>query len=144
MEGGGGIDFIMGRNGNDRLTGGAGADIFVISDYTAGDIDTITDFTVGEDVIVIDVADNAYRFHATDNSRFHIGSGPTTPDQRYVYNAETGPSVTGSKDLTWLKTLLLRSCRPGWTSRRRIFSSCDRRSAVMRKRRLRPPFFVAQ
>lgn len=49
-----GDDYLEGKEGNDSLTGGAGADKFVFNTkFGSTNVDTITDFVSGEDVLVI-------------------------------------------------------------------------------------------
>ena len=49
-----GDDYLEGKEGNDSLTGGAGADKFVFNTkFGSTNIDAITDFVSGEDVLVI-------------------------------------------------------------------------------------------
>lgn len=51
---GDGDDYLEGKEGNDSLTGGAGADKFVFNTkFGSTNVDTITDFVSGEDVLVI-------------------------------------------------------------------------------------------
>ena len=50
----GGDDYLEGKEGNDSLTGRAGADKFVFNTkFGSTNVDTITDFVSGEDVLVI-------------------------------------------------------------------------------------------
>ena len=50
----GGDDYLEGKEGNDSLTGGAGADKFVFNTkFGSTNVDAITDFVSGEDVLVI-------------------------------------------------------------------------------------------
>lgn len=51
VEGGDGRQWLNGAGGNDVLTGGAGADVFVFE--KGGGMDVVTDFQPGEDAIVI-------------------------------------------------------------------------------------------
>ena len=49
-----GDDYLEGKEGNDSLTGGAGADKFVFNTkFGSTNVDAITDFVSGEDVLVI-------------------------------------------------------------------------------------------
>lgn len=51
---GDGDDYLEGKEGNDSLTGGAGADKFVFNTkFGSTNVDAITDFVSGEDVLVI-------------------------------------------------------------------------------------------
>ncbi len=117
VSAGAGNDFIRGARvadggaGNDRLfatisttlTGGAGADLFDLpirtrqpgtNSFSAAN--TVTDFNPREDAInlVINYAGGllpvdlvAGRLSA---SQFHVGAGPTTGDQRFNYDPDTG------------------------------------------------------
>ena len=117
VSAGAGNDFIRGARvadggaGNDRLfatinttlTGGAGADLFDLpirtrqpgtNSFSAAN--TITDFNPREDAInlVINYAGGLIPVDLAPGrlsaSQFHVGSGPTTGDQRFNYNADTG------------------------------------------------------
>lgn len=52
LNGGSGNDILDGGTGKDKLLGGSGEDLFVISEYEAGDSDIIGDFGTGDTVDV--------------------------------------------------------------------------------------------
>ncbi|TCP61550.1 hemolysin type calcium-binding protein [Rhodovulum bhavnagarense] len=54
LFGGAGADSLNGGTGDDRLEGGPGKDLFVFSEFSAGEHDTITDFQVGLDRLRLD------------------------------------------------------------------------------------------
>ena len=51
LLGGSGNDRLDGGTGNDQLTGNSGQDVFVFSNFTAGEIDLITDFDPTDDLL---------------------------------------------------------------------------------------------
>ncbi len=60
IDGGADNDKIRGDQGNDRLTGGSGADLFIFDlGVSSGDYDTITDYVVGVDSLDVTGANSA-------------------------------------------------------------------------------------
>ena len=108
MDGGDGDDRIIGAYGQ-TLTGGAGADTFVLPNYTRTpgtnaqtSPATLTDFNPAQDRIELVLAVPSSSVFpgfdpnagltpgALDPSRFAIGTAATTPDQRIIYDPATG------------------------------------------------------
>lgn len=101
LDGGAGNDTLFGGNDfeyNDSLTGGAGADTFVVADPGgSSSVDLFTDFTSGTDKIQLDGAVFAAvgpsgNFAAGDE-RFYAAAGATTghdATDRIIYDTTTG------------------------------------------------------
>ena len=87
ISGGEGDDFITGSNGTDILTGGEGSDRFVYLSPSEGG-DTITDFAQGTDKIAVvsAVFGGGLPVGELPESRFSLGSGATTSEQRFTFN----------------------------------------------------------
>ena len=85
-------NLITGASGNNALTGGAGADVFLFNQDPSTGVDTITDFSVVDDVIQLDSAifTAAGPLGALAAEAFVIGADATTAAHRFIYNASTG------------------------------------------------------
>ena len=99
LDGGGGIDTIVGGSqndtlvggiGNDILTGGAGSDRFAYLALNQGP-DTVTDFSPGEDSIAVSA--NSFGGGLTlgtlSADRFVLGNTALDSDDRFIYNSNT-------------------------------------------------------
>jgi Ca2+-binding RTX toxin-like protein len=102
LDGGAGNDtLVAGRDeDDDRLTGGAGADVFYVPDFVFDEFqpdrgaDFITDFVSGTDLLEMegrefDALGPSGRFAAGD-ARFHAGTAAHDADDRLIYDAATG------------------------------------------------------
>jgi Ca2+-binding RTX toxin-like protein len=116
QDGGEGDDLLVGILGT-VMTGGAGADTFRLPSLTPRPLsisqtlpNIVTDLNVAEDRIELVLNRTSdLQAGALDASRFHVGSAATTPDQRIIYNPETGDlffDVNGSLgDMSGARTL---------------------------------------
>ena len=103
IDGGTGNDYLVGTI-NTTMTGGEGADIFQVflrtrtpGTNTYSSPNYLTDFNPAEDKIYIELnyfrvayRDNLDEPGALSDAQFGIGAGPTTAEQRIIYNPETG------------------------------------------------------
>jgi Ca2+-binding RTX toxin-like protein len=83
-----GDDYLEGKEGNDSLTGGAGADKFVFNTkFGSTNVDAITDFVSGEDVLVISkkIAKKLSKF-TEDN--FVYGDKALDSNDYLIFNSE--------------------------------------------------------
>jgi len=92
IKGNAGDNIIDGRGGNDTLTGFGGHDSF---DFTTAldpvnNVASITDFTVGSDLIGLSHVVFATLSGQLQSAQFHIGPAADSPDERIIYNADTG------------------------------------------------------
>jgi Ca2+-binding RTX toxin-like protein len=98
LFGGSGDDTLLGGSGHDLLSGGAGKDQYLFDQYGPANSDTIADFeSGGTDRIVFAYSATAFQalhFIGTDwdtNDFATIAGGaPTSPDQRIVFDPNTG------------------------------------------------------
>ena len=85
----GGDDYLEGKEGNDSLTGGAGADKFVFNTkFGSTNVDAITDFVSGEDVLVISkkIAKKLAKNFTEDN---FVNSNKAEDSNHYlIFNSE--------------------------------------------------------
>ena len=91
-----GANTLDGRNGDDVLTGGAGADRFVFSTALNGavNVDQITDFQVNVDEIRLDNAVfDALPNGALAAGAFRIGAAAADANDRVIYNAANGALI---------------------------------------------------
>jgi serralysin len=98
LNGGGGDDTLYGSTGAawesdgfDKLYGGAGADSFMMQEYPFFSEDFIGDFTSEDDTIYL----NREWFSTVPEGTlaadaFHEGSSAEDPEDRIIYNRETG------------------------------------------------------
>jgi Ca2+-binding RTX toxin-like protein len=98
IQGNAGDNVIDGRFGNDTLTGFGGHDSF---DFTTGldpvnNIATITDFTVGNDKIGLSHVVFATLSGQLQAAQFSTGAAAQGPDDRIIYNADTGALIYDS------------------------------------------------
>lgn len=86
---GDGDDYLEGKEGNDSLTGGAGADKFVFNTkFGSTNVDDITDFVSGEDVLVISkkIAKKLAKNFTEDN---FVNSNKAEDSNHYlIFNSE--------------------------------------------------------
>ncbi|PSF39565.1 hypothetical protein C7H19_01890 [Aphanothece hegewaldii CCALA 016] len=84
-------DEIVGGLGNDILTGGGNADLFIFQNPNEG-IDRITDFTPSDDLIVIgsSFGGGLISSDIIKSTQFVIGTTATTAKHRFIYNSATG------------------------------------------------------
>ena len=117
LDGRGGNDTLYGSSQSDTLTGGAGADRFVLDDPHGGAQDRIVDFAPGTDKLRLDGAQFANtgasgNFSAADG-RFYAAPGATgahDATDRLIYNSSTGDLYydedgTGSAAASLIATL---------------------------------------
>jgi Ca2+-binding RTX toxin-like protein len=90
LIGNGGNDYLDGYRGSDTLEGGAGQDVFILSDKLS--IDTITDFSVADDTIRFDsgVFNKLVALDGLNINQFKIGTGAADADDYIIYNSSTG------------------------------------------------------
>lgn len=95
LNGQAGNDLLLGGQGNDTLTGGAGNDTFNFSNAlnATNNVDTITDFVSGVDTIELDndfFTAIGFLGDPPHGGFFHAGTAAVNPDQRIIYDANTG------------------------------------------------------
>jgi len=80
-----------GDDEGDTVTGGAGTDSFFLNGPEDG-FDIITDFVPAEDTLLVsqDVFGDAFTLGTLDETQFTLGTAATTPDQRFIYDIDTG------------------------------------------------------
>ena len=96
LEGGGGIDTLLGGFQDDEIVGGVGNDVLTGNDggdrftYTALNhgVDTITDFDVSEDLIVVDASafGGGLIPGVLDASQFTLGATAQDSNDRFIFN----------------------------------------------------------
>ncbi|MGL4488014.1 MAG: calcium-binding protein [Rhizobiaceae bacterium] len=88
----GGIDFIDGREGNDTLNGGAGADKFRMATAlnAATNVDTITDFVHGSDDILLLQSIFASIGATLDATELRLGTAAADANDHIIYNSANG------------------------------------------------------
>ena len=92
LTGNAGNNILQSNSASCSLTGGGGADVFIIDKAPgAATADTITDFAPGADVLVLNHANlSAAAAGAVAATQFVTGTAATTAAQVFVYNSSTG------------------------------------------------------
>ena len=89
LFGGDGNDTLIGGKGDDKLTGDAGQDSFLFRDLKS--VDKLKDFNPVDDTVLLDHAKfTALPLGVVSPSQFHIGSHAADPDDRIVYDSNSG------------------------------------------------------
>jgi Ca2+-binding RTX toxin-like protein len=112
LDGAGGDDTLIGDAAFNGLTGGAGADSFVIKALPTTLSTSITDFASGVDEIRLDATLmtqlGASGNFAAGDARFHVGSAAHDADDRVIWDGSSlwyDPDGTGSQAMRQLATL---------------------------------------
>ena len=86
LRGGPGADWLDGGPGADRLTGGGGRDTFLFREHCRAD--TVTDFGACDRIGL--GFDGLGPAGPLDPAAFHIGAQALAPEQRILYDSDTG------------------------------------------------------
>jgi Ca2+-binding RTX toxin-like protein len=89
---GAGSDLLDGREGDDVLIGGTGADYFLFDTaLVPHNVDTLSDFLSGQDRILLDHGVfNALGMGVLDPAAFVVGTAAQSPEDRIVYDPASG------------------------------------------------------